>query len=76
VPVACSGLPVLREVAGDAAVYFDPGAPASVAAALRTALHDDTLAARGRERAARYSWAEAARATAEVYERALRASKT
>ena len=32
VPVACSDLPVLREVAGDAAVYLDPGEPATIAA--------------------------------------------
>ena len=31
VPVACSELPVLREVAGDAAVYFDASDPSSVA---------------------------------------------
>ena len=29
VPVACSELPVLREVAGDAAVYFDAADPTS-----------------------------------------------
>jgi glycosyltransferase involved in cell wall biosynthesis len=73
VPVACSELPVLREVAGDAAVYFDPSHPGSVAAAIGRALADaDRLRAAGRERAARFSWAAAARATAEVYERALR----
>ena len=31
VPVACSDLAVLREVAGDAAVWLDPGAPPSIA---------------------------------------------
>ena len=73
VPVACSDLPVLREVAGEAAVFFDPGEPAAVAAAIRTALRDaDRLRTAGRERAARFSWAAAARATAEVYERAAR----
>jgi glycosyltransferase involved in cell wall biosynthesis len=44
-----------------------------VAAAIRTGLDDaERLRAAGRERAARYSWAAAARATADVYERALR----
>ena len=72
VPVACSELPVLREVAGDAAVYFDASDPRSVADAIRTALIEgDRLRAAGLARAAEFSWAAAARATAEVYERAL-----
>src|SRR5215213_8016876 len=32
-PVACSDLPPLREVCGDAAVYFDPEDPEAIAAA-------------------------------------------
>ena len=73
VPVACSDLPVLREVAGNAATYLRPDDPDSVAAAIRTALADaERLRAAGRERAARFSWAAAARATAEVYERAVK----
>jgi len=73
VPVACSDLPVLREVAGDeAAAWLDPGDPASVAAAVRRALASrDELRAAGLARAAGFSWAAAARATAQVYERAV-----
>ena len=72
VPVACSELPVLREVAGDAAVYFDASDPRSVAGAIRTALIEGgRLRAAGLARAGQFSWAAAARATAEVYERAL-----
>ena len=37
-PVACSDLPPLREVAGDAAVYFDPLDPESIAAAALEAI--------------------------------------
>ena len=37
VPVACSDLPVLREVAGDAAVCLDPGDPATIARAITAA---------------------------------------
>jgi glycosyltransferase involved in cell wall biosynthesis len=71
VPVACSDIPVLREVAGaEAARYFDPHDPASAAAAITAALNDSKLADRGRARAARFSWQAAARATFEVYERA------
>ncbi len=76
VPVACSDLPVLREVAADAAVYFDASSAASVAEAIRTALSDaDRLRAAGRGRAQQFSWAAAARGTAEVYERALSPSR-
>lgn len=74
-PVACSELPVLREVAGEAAVYFDPRAPAQIAAAIARILGDGALAARlretGRTRAAQFSWAVAAQATLESYRRAL-----
>jgi glycosyltransferase involved in cell wall biosynthesis len=76
VPVACSDIPVLREVAGDAASFFDPGSPAAIAAALRGVLGGgpaiDRLRERGRERALRYTWAAAAAGTAASYERALR----
>ena len=71
VPVACSDLPVLREVAGDAAVWLDPGDPASIGRAITAALADaERLRTAGRARAERFSWAAAARATADVYERA------
>jgi glycosyltransferase involved in cell wall biosynthesis len=60
-PVVISGDPALREVAGDAA-----------AASVQDALENrDRLAAAGIARAARFSWAEAARRTAEVYRRVL-----
>lgn len=36
-PLACSDLPVLREVAGDYPVYFDPGDSAAIAAAILAA---------------------------------------
>ena len=74
VPVACSDLPVLREVAGDAAAWLDPEDPASLGPALRRALAESgRLRAAGLERAAHFSWARAARATAETYEAALAA---
>ena len=75
VPVACSDLPVLREVAGPAALYFDPRSPAEIAAAIARLLGDGDLAARlralGDARAAGFSWAAAAQATLESYRRAL-----
>jgi glycosyltransferase involved in cell wall biosynthesis len=71
VPVACSDIPVLREVGGDVPCYFDPADPAGAAAAIETALADGDRASRGRERARGFSWADAARGTMEAYERAL-----
>lgn len=63
-PVACSGRGSLAEIAGDAALIFDPEDPAAIAAAMAR-LHTDEplrrqLIAAGREQAARYTWAAAA----------------
>jgi glycosyltransferase involved in cell wall biosynthesis len=57
-PVACSDLPPLREVCGDAAVYFDPLDADSIAAATRTAI--DRGGASGPAHAALFSWDECA----------------
>jgi glycosyltransferase involved in cell wall biosynthesis len=75
VPVACSGDSALAEVAGDAALLFDPRDAAAIAHALRTILDDRALAERlralGRAQAARFSWQATARGCLDVYGRAL-----
>lgn len=72
VAVACSDLPVLREVGGDAVGYFDPRDAAGAARAIEAALGDGATAGeRGRAHARRFSWPATARATFEAYERAL-----
>jgi glycosyltransferase involved in cell wall biosynthesis len=75
VPVACSDRGSLREVAGDAALLFDPERPESIAAAIESLLHEPTEAARlrsaGIERARKFSWSAAALGTLASYERAL-----
>jgi glycosyltransferase involved in cell wall biosynthesis len=75
VPVACSDASSLPEVAGDAAVYFDPLDIDSIAAALQRVLGDEQLrkqlAERGRERGQRFSWAATAAATLASYHRAV-----
>ena len=71
VPVACSDIPVLREVGGDVPEYFDHADPAAAAAAILAALGDGERGRRGVERAGRFSWADAARRTMAAYERAL-----
>jgi glycosyltransferase involved in cell wall biosynthesis len=73
VPVACSDIPVLREVGGDVPHYFDPHDPVAAAAAILAATADREGAARlGPPRARRFTWAETARATYAAYERAIR----
>jgi glycosyltransferase involved in cell wall biosynthesis len=68
-PVVAAPDPALREVGGDAAVYAEDG---DYAAAVRRALADrPRLVQAGLERARRFTWAETARLTVEVYRRAL-----
>lgn len=72
IPVACSDLPVLREVGGGHAEYFTPGDPAAAAVAVRRALgRTDTAAARAH--AESFTWERAAAATLDVFRDVLRA---
>jgi glycosyltransferase involved in cell wall biosynthesis len=74
-PVACSNTTSLPEVAGDAALYFDPLDVEAVAVSVQRILEDRELAERlrdaGREQARRFSWEEAARRTLACYRKAL-----
>jgi glycosyltransferase involved in cell wall biosynthesis len=75
VPGACSDRASLPEVAGDAALPFDPGDPAAIRDAIERLLGDAPLRERlrtaGLQRAAAFSWERCARETAAAYERAL-----
>jgi glycosyltransferase involved in cell wall biosynthesis len=75
VPVACSDIPPLREIAGEWAVLFDPLDPASIASALQRLCGDaaerERLAAGGRAHAARFTWKATAEGTLRTYERAI-----
>jgi glycosyltransferase involved in cell wall biosynthesis len=73
VPVAASDLPVMREVGGELAHYFDPRDAADAARAVRAALADTDAARLGPAQAGRFTWSAAAHATYEVYERVLAA---
>jgi glycosyltransferase involved in cell wall biosynthesis len=70
-PVVCSNNGSVPEVAGDAAVYFDPSDPASMQHALETTLFDknllDDLKKRGLERQSMFSWVRCANETLAVY---------
>jgi glycosyltransferase involved in cell wall biosynthesis len=75
VPVICSNVTAIPEVAGNAAVYFDPRDIEDMASKIALvgrdlALRRD-LAARGRARAATFTWERAARETVAVYRRVL-----
>jgi glycosyltransferase involved in cell wall biosynthesis len=71
VPVACSDLPVLREVGADVAHYFTPDDPAAAAVAIEAARRDEDVLTTGPRRAARFTWEESARLHWEAYEQAL-----
>jgi glycosyltransferase involved in cell wall biosynthesis len=64
-PVACSGIPVLEEVAGDAALTFDPESPEEIADCVRRLWSDEglrgDLVARGKARAGQFSFDRTAR---------------
>jgi glycosyltransferase involved in cell wall biosynthesis len=74
-PVLASARGALPEVLGDAAVLVEPDAGAA-ADALARILEDDAVRAdlrrKGLERARTFSWEACARATAAVYEQAMR----
>src|SRR5262249_11935942 len=66
-------LPVFREVAGDAAWFFDPFDPEAMAAAMDRALARPSrpgAVRRGYDQVAKYSWDRCAQETFEVYCRA------
>lgn len=74
VPVACSNISALPEVAGDAAHYFDPFDVSDIARAITEVLADPRLAERlvaaGRRRESSLTWERTAERTLESYERA------
>lgn len=69
-PVIVSDLPVMHEVAGDAAVYADPADPDAIARAIRFVLDSpaerERMSRAGLARAAGYSWEKTAVATREA----------
>jgi glycosyltransferase involved in cell wall biosynthesis len=66
-PVACADIPALREVAGEAALFFDPLDEDALAAALDRIATDtelrETLATAGPERARPFTWIRTAEQT-------------
>jgi len=73
VPVVCSDLPVLREIADGVAVFCDPADPAAFARAITEILDggSDDRRRLGIERAKAFTWERAAQQTVEAYELVL-----
>lgn len=67
-PVACSNTSSLPEVAGDAAVYFDPLDEEAMAKSIAEAIANRAkLVAAGKTQLAKFSWDKAAAETYQVY---------
>ncbi len=75
VPVAASDIPALREIYAEAAVYFDPHHPTSIAHTMHTVLTNVQLRERlvrvGMERWKIFAWEDTARKTLALYQQAL-----
>ena len=73
-PVIAGNRTSIPEVAGEAALLFDPFDVTSLVAALRRVLNDseyrDTLSAKGLHRANEFSWQTTARLTLAAYKKA------
>jgi glycosyltransferase involved in cell wall biosynthesis len=71
-PVVCSDIPVLREIAGDAALLTHPDDVPGMATQLLRAVTDPTLRsqliARGTIQARKFTWTDAARKTMALYQ--------
>lgn len=76
VPCIVSDATSLPEVCGDAAVYFDPSSPISIASAIQRVLDDEKLRSRladdGRARAAACSWSRTSAAVLYSVEQAIK----
>lgn len=75
VPIACSNVAALPEVAGDGAILFDPLSVDDIARKLERALLDsdlrETVVRSGRENSAMFSWDRAAAETTAIYRRVV-----
>ncbi|MFZ1768129.1 MAG: glycosyltransferase family 1 protein [Caldilinea sp.] len=74
-PVACSNVSSLPEVAGDAALLFDPDDIVAIAQTLQRLLDEPSLRAdlrdRGLAQAARFTWQRTAALTLDIYRKLL-----
>jgi glycosyltransferase involved in cell wall biosynthesis len=70
-----SAIPVFREIAGDAAIYFDPLDPRSLAEAMMRAMDHpeerERIAALGLARTREFTWERTARESLAAFDKAL-----
>ena len=71
IPVACSDIPPLREIADGCAIFFDPEDDHAMQEAIIRVMQDNSLIQTARQRAAAFSWQRSARATLDCIERAV-----
>ena len=75
IPIACSNVAALPEVAGDGAILFDPLSVDDMSQKLMRALLDadlrEKLVRNGHENAATFSWDKAARETTQIYRKVV-----
>lgn len=73
IPVACSRLASLEEIAEEAAIYFDPSSPPEIATSLIRLLTDmdlrNSLIVNGKQRAEGFSYRRTAEETLKVFEK-------
>jgi len=73
--VVCSNISTLREVYGNASLYFDPNDPEDIATKIDQTLTDNKtrsdLVKKGREQVKKYSWQKMAKETLKIYESAI-----
>ena len=74
-PVVCTDIPVLREVAGEGAAFIDPEDPRSLAGVLRSLVEQPAMRAdlrtKGRLNCKRFSWKKAAKETEDIFDSLL-----
>ena len=75
-PVALSNTSCFPEVAGNAAVYFDPTDEKSILNAVESVIYDEkkanSLRKKGFEQAKNFSWEKTAKETKKVYQKAMK----
>ncbi|MBD1381912.1 glycosyltransferase family 4 protein [Metabacillus arenae] len=75
VPVLSSNMNTMKEILGDAAIYFDPKNPHDIAEKMILMLKNDPLckamSEKGLKQAEKYSWKKTARQTLQVYDSVL-----
>lgn len=74
-PLILSKSSCFPEIAGDAAIYFDPSDENSIAASIKKVIYDSSLQEvlrdKGKERVKLFTWEETARQTLDIYKRVL-----